>query len=442
MSKLIYGSIIICIVFCFACKNKAAVQLPEVKLSDEDIQTIKGKYSVETINYFYEVAFYNEGKDTLYSNLYKWKNNPLIYVYGTPTKSHLKRLDEAIALVNSLNLPINLSITDNKDKATIAIYYGNAEYLMDYFDKVETFAGHYENTCSEGEIVSAKIAIKKFTLLSKEVIFEELMQSLGLPGDSYSYTNSIFFEHPNTAKYVTDIDKDILRLLYDSNIPYNLSLKEFERAFSDILFNVNTAEKVKDYVTKNKISKETLEDIRDYFFNKGGFNKFPKKVEVYIKGNYEKSDSLHVVRCIQALNSINKNINLELISKPKGITRAGIYLNFRKVKRLDKAVKYHHVFSTGLGTMIHKLVSSYTHIFYIESAESKEIKQKYIVETIYQSLGHTKRVDIPDLYSIKDNKIYFGEKYKEMMNIIYSDAFATGYKLTDLNKLISSLQTK
>lgn len=425
--------VILIIVLCSGCRNSA-----EVKLSEAAIQALKNKYSVETINYFHEVAFFNESKDTLLPILSKWGKNPIIYIYGNPTKEQLKTLNEAIDLVNGLKLSIDLSITTNKDNATINIYFGDDEYLRKYFDKINTCVGRFMYNSSEGNVLSSKIAIK--TVAKRSTIFEELFQSLGLPGDSYSFANSIFFEVYSTVEYVNKLDISLLSLLYDPLIPFNLSLREFERAFSDILHNVNIAEKIKDYVIKNKISKESLENIRDNFFNKGVFYKYPKRIKVHISGDYEMSDSLQMIRCMEALNSINANINLTMVSETEAI--AGIYFTFEKVDIQDDIVKYIHVSNYGLETMIHRLVCSFSDISYIESEKSKYFKKKFIVETLYKSLGATKIIKFPNLYSERDDKIYFGEKYIEMLDIVYSDVFESGYKLSDIEKLIEEMKPR
>jgi hypothetical protein len=49
----------------------------------------------------------------------------------------------------------------------------------------------------------------------KSVLREELTQSLGLCNDSWEYPNSIFYQGWSTNTEYSDLDKEIIQMLYN-----------------------------------------------------------------------------------------------------------------------------------------------------------------------------------------------------------------------------------
>ena len=57
----------------------------------------------------------------------------------------------------------------------------------------------------------------------KHVLREELTQSLGLMNDSFKYTNSIFYQGGSRVTSYSDIDKQIIKILYSNRISPGMS---------------------------------------------------------------------------------------------------------------------------------------------------------------------------------------------------------------------------
>jgi len=66
---------------------------------------------------------------------------------------------------------------------------------------------------------------------------EELTQSLGLGQDSEKYLNSIFQINWTTTSSYSQIDKDIIRLLYHPNMKVGLNENEVDVLLRSILIN-------------------------------------------------------------------------------------------------------------------------------------------------------------------------------------------------------------
>ena len=83
---------------------------------------------------------------------------------------------------------------------------------------------------SSGEIIRAQILIASDHTLTQEgrshLIREELTQALGLARDSYSYPESIFYHEWSTVTEYSDIDREIIRLLYLDGVAIGMTSDE------------------------------------------------------------------------------------------------------------------------------------------------------------------------------------------------------------------------
>ena len=75
--------------------------------------------------------------------------------------------------------------------------------------------------------------------MQESIILEEITQSLGLSFDSKKYTNSIFYEHKSRdnihIKEFSNLDKDIIKLLYHPKVKAGLNEKEVKIVIKQIL---------------------------------------------------------------------------------------------------------------------------------------------------------------------------------------------------------------
>jgi hypothetical protein len=53
------------------------------------------------------------------------------------------------------------------------------------------------------------------TQAQRSILREELTQSLGLYNDSWKYPNSIFYQGGNDVTEYSDLDKEIIQMLYN-----------------------------------------------------------------------------------------------------------------------------------------------------------------------------------------------------------------------------------
>lgn len=164
----------------------------------------------------------------------KWnKSKPIVVnIYGNYNNSDIDIINVIIQELRHLtNLNISLS-TRNGDNQhlSILVYFGTAQdYIIKYNKNLErepnakAFFTYY--TSPYGEIINASIFVsEKLSGMERvNIIKEELTQVLGFTNDSNIQIDSIFYQYKykNPMYYnggYSDLDKDIIKLLYDDNI--------------------------------------------------------------------------------------------------------------------------------------------------------------------------------------------------------------------------------
>ncbi|EKE00125.1 MAG: hypothetical protein ACD_22C00089G0007 [uncultured bacterium] len=202
------------------------------------ISSLKTKETVTTsqqdiLNYFIEIAFGHEynGGTSNQAVLVKWtKPKVTIKTYGDFNQYLTNCLDQVILDFNDISVTTDLVI--NKDSGDINLYLvpkdrflsiepnyvaGNDGYFWMLWD--DTYA-----------ITSSTILINSdYPDKDKErchLIREELTQSMGLAKDSDRYEDSIFYGPWRTTLTYADIDKELIKILYSSDLKPGMTVEE------------------------------------------------------------------------------------------------------------------------------------------------------------------------------------------------------------------------
>lgn len=413
----------------------------------ENKNELKRMYSKEVINYFYETVYYDDDSDQKNDILARWIISPKVIIIGFPSKHQIQITNSVIKEINNLDLPIKYNLTKDESEANIKIYFDkNNKYKSLFYPKNSTIVnnnGTAKIESIDGVIENAAVYISeeknRSSAFEKVLLFEEILQTLGLNSDSYTYPNSLFYQVTTTNKYFTSIDKCIFKLLYEPLIPVGYQRKEFEKDFGDVLYSINNSEKIKNHIKKNKISIDILNIISKTCFSINHiFYKHPGNVDVYLEGDYEPSDSIQVLKSIEALNEI-KNIKLKFCTHSNSKTDSGIFLSINKNKELNKAATATTTTHIGSGTMFLNRYRDDVEILYSENSTSKNRKKELIIESLYRCLGPNIN-DMSDLYTENNNKMYLNNKYKLVLSTIYSNEFPNSYRLETFQNLLAELQ--
>ena len=188
--------------------------------------------AIETINYFFEIAFGAEYdcEGECASVIHKWNNDLRIKVSGEPTPEDLETLQQVIVELNDLLTAISFEIVDSQENVEI-FFIPISEFESIDPDYLPENWGQFQVWISNNVIWKARILIASIGLSQIErshLIREELTQSLGLMIDSYSYPQSVFQQAWTETVQYAPIDKALIKLLYDPRLDAGMSRFEIE----------------------------------------------------------------------------------------------------------------------------------------------------------------------------------------------------------------------
>lgn len=233
--------ILIVSVFCIGIFVYKMINSSEkVNLSEEEIKRL---------NYFEEVALNAEFGDSP-KKVLKWNKKMLVYIQKDKEYieqvEKIKQVLDNIKQLTSGNLLIE--VTNDISISNSIIYLGNKENLLSkhpnsFEDVDKDFTGLVDiefdlNKCS---IISNKIFISTDEPLDIQLstIVEEITQGIGIPADSKSYSNSIFYENQIADGIInlnySKLDVEIIKLLYHPKIKAGLNVFQVRNIYKRIL---------------------------------------------------------------------------------------------------------------------------------------------------------------------------------------------------------------
>ena len=194
-----------------------------------------GHYSQAAVNYFLEIGLCSEFEVCTNPTIKKWTSDVRIQLQGNYTKSDEEELDDIISELSELT---GLSISRVTGNANINIYFVKQAQFTRYIPNYNTsnpqngvFATKYQGD----SITRAMVCIEDHLVPPQRhhLLREELTQAMGLQQDSYSHQNSIFQQSPDyTPTEYAQIDKEVIRILYDRNIRPGMSQTEIKQALT------------------------------------------------------------------------------------------------------------------------------------------------------------------------------------------------------------------
>lgn len=151
-----------------------------------------------------------------------------VKIIGSPTDEDLKMVNYTISELNSdLN---GLSITLNSNNPNMEIYFVPqsefTKHIPSYVPGNEGFMYVWWN--SNKEIYKSTIVISTGSTQAERshLIIHEITQSMGLAMDSSKYPGSIFNELPSQTTKYAEIDKTMIKMLYQKILKAEMSKEE------------------------------------------------------------------------------------------------------------------------------------------------------------------------------------------------------------------------
>ena len=177
--------------------------------------------------YFEEIAFASEyGGDC--GAIRKWTRRASLHAQGNCTVEDMAALHRAMQGINAVDGFPGISLTNGL--ADIEVYFVPLDEMGRYVPGyVQDNWGFFETTSDAAGISGARIAIASDVTSQTErnhLIFEELLQSVGLMQDSSRYEDSIFYGGWTTVQQPSALDWELLRLLYLPQVAHGMAQRD------------------------------------------------------------------------------------------------------------------------------------------------------------------------------------------------------------------------
>lgn len=385
-------------------------------------------FNAQELNYFDEIAFYSEISKKENKPITRWHEDIIFKVEGNTSKENLNLINEVISDINKLGLPISMKISNKNYNSLLIIgdrfsFYEKTKIRLTY-QSLGRVNVTYKTFFNKGKIHKASIFISDSIPLSrkKSVIYEELVQSLGLVGDSGTLGKSLFYELDKTITQIPEIDKQMLRILYHPAIKTGMSKEKFREIFKDSLVDYNTDQKIIAFCKKNNIAPRILDTIANNSEVDGMIHLFQND-RICIGSSNKAIFSENFKDNVRALNKISPYINLEFCDT---IKNQGVYFEIRDSVGLKKSFNNYTVYHK---TNVLKPRRFYAPI--IVTIDLNNTKQKRLDTILTSSL--IKGISIYKYKKTITDSTF--KDYKKMLQLYYSNTIPTNFPAKRLKEI-------
>ena len=174
----------------------------------------------------------------------KWARPVTISVLGSPSNALIEELDKIVNELNELMTDgTTVSIVPENTAGNINLFFGSAEEakrrdqgasnLIDANKGLFFVGWDGSQNLSSADIYVNNDCIEE--VFQRHLLREELTQSLGMAMDSRRYPESIFQSTWTSTTEFSEIDKEIIRLLYHPLVTSKMNKIEVVEIITDIL---------------------------------------------------------------------------------------------------------------------------------------------------------------------------------------------------------------
>ncbi len=202
-------------------------------------------YDESVIEYFNEIALgFEFGGASEVTR--KWKNDMKIFVGGTKTPIMMDELQRVIQEINALATDgFSASVVTDSLESNFYIFLGSGGDYAKKFPSVLNLVlsnwGLFNVYFDASNIIYGGIMYvdidRASNIEEKHLLREELTQSLGLAKDSNRYPDSIFQANWTSTTEYSNVDKDLVRLLYHPSMQIGLDQMQSAELLREIILS-------------------------------------------------------------------------------------------------------------------------------------------------------------------------------------------------------------
>ena len=219
---------------------------------ESKVNYIPSEYEEKLISYFNEVALKSEYGDNSH-NVRKWKKPMTLFISKDKEyDDQMKSIQKTVNDINKLATDgFKIVLNNHISKCNAVLYLCDKERVFEldsiFYKELSDSIDYEISGLASMEYNTEDYVINKTTIyinpeyslgVQESAILEEITQSIGLPNDPITYSNSIFYknktEENNTFNEYTKIDVDVIRLLYHPKMKPGLNFKEAEKVIKRI----------------------------------------------------------------------------------------------------------------------------------------------------------------------------------------------------------------
>jgi len=195
------------------------------------IDQIEKDFSEQELKYFYKIAFNIEDefkiKRKIKTKLKFWTKDIAIKIHGNYLENDSLEL---VKIINELNILINtIEISLVTTNNNVDIFFLKQQEFQKYSDNTKDNWGYFRVYYNKQAII---LLNENLTYPRRShILREELTQSLGLCNDTYDYPFSIFYKGYSNVTEYSALDKKLIQLLYNYNLPFLYSKYRFKKKF-------------------------------------------------------------------------------------------------------------------------------------------------------------------------------------------------------------------
>lgn len=449
----IFNAFVVCTIvflgaFAGACRHDRS------HMDAEALAALKQKYDTATLNYFYETVFHEDFSSGKIDNVSKWTSNPKIAILGDTDSININAVKGAMSIINALGLTLQCDFAKEGETPSMEIYFGKAGDVASYIglkdlssmgmDTNSAF-GFGRPEMSDGVITKCLIGINPLGIPEKareKIVLEEIVQSLGVIGDSYNYPSSMLFQNDNSEKQFTELDKRILSLLYEPALPAGYAREAFEKDFSDVLYISNTDEKLRKRLMSYPAELYMGKEIEECFIA-GKLLKHPKEVNVFLNGGFTHEDSVTIIETVSQLSAVSPNLTIRLTHPGAYEPDHGIVINLKESPNQSQAIQLNNQVIAGKSCMYPKLIKNKIEITLDGSPRNEALRKKSLIQSLYFSVVPIKlnKTRAEELCTISENGIAFKRHYLNLLNLLYANELVDDYEIGNFIKIRSNLKS-
>jgi hypothetical protein len=211
---------------------------------DEDISLNLNEYDLEVISYFKDIALgFEFGSASEVTR--KWCSELKIFIGSNVSTELSEELNKIVNEIENLTTDnLSIQIVNDSSLSNYYIYFGSGEKYASIFPSQENyinsnwglFSVWWTNNCIDRGHMYVDI-FRANNTEQKHLLREEFTQSLGLAKDSNRYPFSIFQSSWTRTLTYTDLDKDLIRLLYHPKMKTGLDVISVDEKLREILLS-------------------------------------------------------------------------------------------------------------------------------------------------------------------------------------------------------------